>query len=261
MDDRRARPGTAGGAAWALAFVLLFAVYQSAEGVGGRWLGSFAVQAGLMTAALLLAWPLGRFLLRRGGYRAYGLGTAPPAGRALAAGLALALACKAGALLLGAQLGIYRVQAAPAAAPLQLAGVLAFGLLATFIASTAEDILTRGVLWGALEGRRRGAGFVVASAVVYTLNHVYRLGAGPSEWAMLLAFGLAYGAGAAATGTLWGAVGLHWGWNLANLLVDTLLSVEADRSRSWALSAGAHLVMLAACAAWALSRPRRGGRS
>jgi membrane protease YdiL (CAAX protease family) len=232
---------------WGLAFVLLFAVYQSAEGIGGRLLGSFAVQACLMVAALLIAWPIGRFWLRRGGYRAYGLGWNTPAALALAGGLVLAVLGKAGALAAGLGAGIYTLGPAAAVPAATLAGAIALGLVATFIASITEDILTRGVLWGALEGKHRGALFVLLSAAVYVLNHIYRLGAGPTEWLLLLSFGLAYGAATAATGTLWAAVGLHWGWNLSNMLLDTCLTVDADASRTAPLSMGAHLAMLTAC--------------
>lgn len=46
-------------------------------------------------------------------------------------------------------------------------------------------------------------------------------------------------------GTLWLAVGLHWGWNLANQLIDTVLPYDIVMP-GWApyLSAAAHVVML-----------------
>lgn len=63
MTQRVARAG--------IVFVLLFVLYQSAEGVGGRLLHSFAVQASLMLACVLVAWLLSRRLRRvRAGSRA-----------------------------------------------------------------------------------------------------------------------------------------------------------------------------------------------
>jgi hypothetical protein len=62
-------------------FVALFALYQTAEGIGARLLHSFSVQAGLMLACVLAAWPLGHWL-GMGGLP--GLRPAGPAG--LAAG-------------------------------------------------------------------------------------------------------------------------------------------------------------------------------
>jgi hypothetical protein len=73
------------------------------------------------------------------------------------------------------------------------------------------------------------------------LNHVYRLERGPLEWAMLFCFGLAYATALWHSGSLWAAVGLHWGWNLANglLAVDTL-----DPRRGAVFSAVTHLAIL-----------------
>ena len=56
----------------ATAFAILFVLYQAAEGIGGRLLGSFTVQAALMVAVVVAAWPLGRWLGFRG-YDAYAL--------------------------------------------------------------------------------------------------------------------------------------------------------------------------------------------
>ena len=58
MTQRVARAG--------IVFALLFVLYQSAEGVGQRLLHSFSVQAALMVACVLAAWPLSRWLGWRG---------------------------------------------------------------------------------------------------------------------------------------------------------------------------------------------------
>jgi len=52
--------------------------------------------------------------------------------------------------------------------------------------------------------------FILVSAALYVLNHIYRLHKGPVEWGMLFCFGLAYGSVLWRTRTLWAAVGLHW---------------------------------------------------
>ena len=55
-----------------VAFAILFVLYQSAEGLGGRVFDNFGIQAVLMVAALLAGWPVARWLGWRG-YEAYGL--------------------------------------------------------------------------------------------------------------------------------------------------------------------------------------------
>ena len=84
----------------AIAFVVLFVLYQSAEGIGDRVLHSFAVQATLMAACVVAAWPLSRWL----GYRGCNAYALEPTWRALAwlvGGLLLAGLGKVAALAVG----------------------------------------------------------------------------------------------------------------------------------------------------------------
>lgn len=238
------------------AFLVLFALYQSAEGIGDRLLHSFAVQASLMAACVLAAWPLSRWLGWRG-YGAYALDRRPASFGWLAAGLALALAAKALALLLGERWGIYLATGPSFAAAgwATLAQAWPMLLVSTLVPSLAEDILARG-FWYRAAGIawRRGPAFVAFSASYFVLNHVYRLARGPDEWLMIFVMGVAYATALWRTGTLWAAVGLHWGWNLANGLLDPLLPAAlADAHRGALLTAAVH----AAIAVLLLGVPRR----
>jgi len=228
------------------AFALLFVVYQSAEGLGGRVLDNFAVQAALMVAALLGGWPVARWLGWRG-YEAYGLDRRRTSFAILAAGLMLTLIVKGAALAAGLSAGIASVGAAPGApGVLAGAGLVAGAALTTFIPSVAEDILTRGFLLRAIGVRWTGPAFVLASAALFTFNHIYRFDWGISEQARLFCCGLAYAAAAWRWRTLWGAVGLHWGYNLANALWERLSPVSIDDvvAGRW-LTAVLHLILLA----------------
>lgn len=232
----------------ALVFVVLFALYQSAEGVGGRLLHSFAWQAVLMTACVVVAWPLSRWLGYRG-YGAYALDRAPRSFSWLAGGLVIACAAKAVAIGVGERLGIYVATGAPfsAAGFATLGAGLPMLLVSTFVPSIAEDILSRG-FWYRAAGIhwRRGLAFVAFSAAYFVLNHLYRLERGPSEWLMIFCMGLAYATALWRTGTLWAAVGLHWGWNLANGLLDPLLPADTVHAHAGAvLSAVVHLLLAA----------------
>ncbi|WP_426688810.1 CPBP family intramembrane glutamic endopeptidase [Rhodanobacter ginsengiterrae] len=229
-----------------LAFVVLWLLYQSAEGVGGRWLHSFPVQAGLMLSCVLIAWPLSRWLGYRG-YGAYALTRRHGWQSWLPAGLLLAVLAKFAAVWLGLAWGVYALDGqAPASTVASLLPALPLLLLSTFVASLAEDILTRG-FWYRAAGIpwRAGGVFVLASSAIYVLNHIYRLADGPLEWLTLFCFGLAYATALWRSGSLWAAVGLHWGWNLGNGLVDATIpaSVVDARTAPW-LSIGAHLLML-----------------
>lgn len=229
-----------------IVFALLCVLYQSAEGVGGHLMHSFAVQAALMLACVVVAWPLSRWLGYRG-YGAYALDRAPLSFAWLAGGLVVACAAKALAIAVGEKLGVY----AATGASFSAAGFAALGaglpmlLLSTFVPSIAEDILARGFWYRAAGIRwRRGLAFVAFSASYFVLNHIYRLERGPSEWLMIFCMGLAYATALWRTGTLWAAVGLHWGWNLANGVLDPLLPADTvDVAGSRWLIAGVHLLV------------------
>ena len=226
-----------------LAYVVLFACYEAPEGLGGRWLGSALVAAVMMTLFHPVAWGVGRWLGYRNGFHAYALEWR---GRALGPALALMLVLKPLSVFAGGALGILRVQPL---AQLPGAGALVLAALgvavSTLVPSVAEDIVARGFWLRAWPVAGQRAGYVLLAAGVFVLTHVYRLGNGPLEWLMLFCTGLAFAAATARTGSLWGAVGLHWGWNLANGMLDLALDVTPVSPWSPVLSAATGLVALA----------------
>jgi len=232
-------------------FLILFGLYQSAEGVGALLLHNGAVQALLMLTMLLAAWPVGRWLGYRG-YDAYGLDLKAASGRLVIGGLLLAALARLAAAFWGLGDGVYALGAPPAATvSLALATAIAGAAISTFVPSIAEDILTRGFWLKAAGLRWAGPVFVLATSAIYVLNHLFRLGEGPLEWMRLFCFGLAYGCAAWRWRNLWAAVGLHWGWNLTNALLDTVVTLDAVRPEAtpW-LSSGAHLAMAAIVLLW-----------
>lgn len=229
-----------------LAFVILWMLYQAAEGVGDRWLHSFPVQAGLMVACVVVAWPLSRWLGYRG-YAAYALAGGSGLRWWLPGGLLLAVLAKFAAVWIGLRMGTYAADPASAVGGFtRVLTAVPLLLLSTFVASLAEDILTRGFWYRAAQLRwRSGVLFALVSSTLYVANHIYRLGNGPMEWLMLFCFGLAYAAALWRSGSLWAALGLHWGWNLGNGLVAMVMpATTMDVHMSKWLSIGMHLLML-----------------
>jgi membrane protease YdiL (CAAX protease family) len=226
----------------AIAFVLMFAVYQASEGLQTVFAPNSPLGPILMVLALLLAWPLGRWLGWRG-YDAYGFNLRPGSFALLGAGMVLAALAFLASRSIGSAIGVY---SGPTALAAGTAGGVAFAILSTFIPSVAEDILTRGFLLRALPVQLTGAAYVVLSALLYTANHVWRFDWGISEQVRLYCLGLAYGAAAWRWRNLWGAVALHWGWNLTNVLVDQLMpsqTVNTDDARY--LSAAVNMALFA----------------
>lgn len=239
----------------ALGFFILFALYQSAEGIGDKLFGSFALQAGLMLLCLLAAWPVGRFVLGFRGFEAYALEFRRAVPLWIAGGIVLAAVAKAAALVAGERFGLYAIAALPEPpAPGELLPILALAMVSTFVPSLAEDIITRGFWWRVPGAGLRGATFVLVTSTIYVLNHVYRLANGPAEWAMLFCFGIAYGVAVVRTGSLWAAVGVHWGWNLSNALLDSFVNIEADAQLAPLVSAAAHLAMAGLMLLWPRKR-------
>lgn len=220
---------------WFPAFVVLFICYQAPQVLGSPL---------LMLVFLPVAWLVAR-TLKLGMSAAYALEWSPRTAWILAGGFLLALLTKLGALLIGTRLGIYAaVEADP---PWQeILRAIAWTSLYTFVPSLAEDILTRG-FWARVPAWRWTAwGFVLFSSVIYVLNHLHRLANGPTEWLMLFCFGLAYATALWRTGSLWAAVGLHWGWNFSGSFLGAWWNNTLPGG-GWWLSAGAHLLLAAAC--------------
>ncbi|MCS0807887.1 CPBP family intramembrane metalloprotease [Massilia agilis] len=225
-------------------FAVLFIAYQLPEGLGARILHSMPVAATLMVLFLPVAWLCGRALGWRG-LDAWYMQRSAGWATLLAACFALAVLVKLGALAAGSALGVYEVRfAADKDWQAWLLAALAM-LPYTFIPSVAEDIVTRGFLMRALPALGQRPVFIAASALVYVLNHIYRLSNGPVEWLMLFCFGLAYAAALYYSRSLWPAIGLHWGWNFAGQFMDQVGSVDGNGNGPF-VSMAAHLLMFAA---------------
>lgn len=225
-------------------FAILFVAYQAGEGLAIRVFHSDAMLIALRLGFLPLAWLCGRALGFRG-LDAWYMGRAPGWAKLLAASFALAILAKIATLAIGAELGVYQ---AGSVAAVGWVGILtaALGLLPyTFFPSVAEDIVTRGFLMRALPALSQRWSFIVASAALFVLNHIYRLSDGPAEWTRLFCMGLAYAAALYYTRSLWPAIGLHMGWNFMGALSDRVTPMDAVVPlQGMLLTMAAHLVLL-----------------
>jgi membrane protease YdiL (CAAX protease family) len=222
-------------------FALMFVLYQAAEGLQTVIAPGNPAGPALMLAALLLAWPIGRWLGGRG-YDRFGLSLTPGWWAMVIGGILLAALARLASLALGLEIGVFAVSGTMQALTV---GTLLMALVTTFVPSVAEDILTRGFLLKAAPLRLNFWTFTLLSALLYTANHIWRLDWGISEQIRLFCLGLAYGAAAWRWRSLWGAVALHWGWNLSSAIADSLVATATvDVVGGRIISAGAHLVLL-----------------
>jgi membrane protease YdiL (CAAX protease family) len=119
-------------------------------------------------------------------------------------------------------------------------------LLMTFFPSIAEDILTRGYFYGHL-GFLKPAVWILLSATIYVLNHIWRLDDGIPVLSYLFLLGLVLGVSVIAKKCLWLALGIHWGANIAfelsnsGLKLHTVINHEAS---TWTLATVWGLVLV-----------------
>ena len=226
-------------AAWplAVAFALMWLPYQAAVGLQERYEQQGAFGPTLMVVSLLLAWPLARWLRRSRGEPVFGLRPDRRALMTLLGGLVIAFIGRMIVVSIGDTTGASVAQSFDWTLA---ASVLPLLLLSSFIPSLAEDILTRG--FPLFAARWRTPTLIVASALIYTANHIWRFDWGLTEQIRLFALGLAFAAAAWRLGSLWPAVGLHWGWNVAGALMPAdILAVDQFRM----LTAGFHVALFA----------------
>ena len=224
-----------------VAFAVMFAIYQASEGLQTVFAPASPIGPALMLAALLVAWPLGRWLGWRG-YDAFGLELVPRWWALLVGGMVLATLAKLAALALAPMAG---AGALGLGQPNVAVSFIGMALLTTFVPSVAEDILTRGFLLRTIPVRLGGIAYVLASAALYTANHVWRFDWGITEQVRLFCLGLAYGAAAWRWRSLWGAVSLHWGWNFIDVVTGPAFTLEGGSTEAARLlSGGVHLALL-----------------
>lgn len=204
-------------------FGILFLVYHLPEFLQNHFLKPLILilEAGMLVV-VMLAFYFGRQFYRNG-FRIYGLFAVGKHGGNLVKGLLLGILIPLVANLIPVWLGwsrfslqINRMQLIPQ--------ILLFAL-GTLLPSLAEDILTRGYLRAFWPERWNLLWLVPVSAVVYVLNHIFRLGK-PDVMLYLFVLGWLLMWSYYKTGTLWLTLGLHWGANItyqffANLVENT----------------------------------------
>ncbi|HWR34531.1 MAG TPA: type II CAAX endopeptidase family protein [Clostridia bacterium] len=213
-------------------FTVLFICYQAPQGIYDYLLPNrlvwLAVSAVFFLVAYFVSCAMGTdglrgyyFLLHRGWWFN------------LIVGLAIGIAFSAFAQLIGNRAGLYAVDAF---VPLRALLLPMLGIaVGSFFASASEDVLTRSYVlrngnW------RTGAVFVVVSALIFVLNHIYVLDRGIALWTFLFVLGIAFAWPLYVTRSVWLTVGMHWGWNLVyhytNIGMQTH-ELESGRTGTW----------------------------
>jgi uncharacterized protein len=96
--------------------------------------------------------------------------------------------------------------------PAALSPFLLF-VFGNFFSSFSEDILTRAYVYHHVKEKISGIWIIFLSALIYLLNHIYRLDDGPQAWIYLFTLGIVYVIPLVVSKRLWFTGGMHWAGN------------------------------------------------
>lgn len=190
-------------------FLVLFALYHAAEYMivfKNSPLGFLGFQ-GLFFGA---AWAIAKW---QGlpGLVAWGLDTRKGFFLHLITGILFGLALYGLAFFISVWSHAEKIASVPAFTDISSAlGLFVFG---NFFSSFSEDILTRGYVYRHLNGKMSMVVIVIASALIYTFNHIYKLDKGFEMLFYLFCLGLVYIVPLVISGRLWFTGGMHWAGN------------------------------------------------
>jgi membrane protease YdiL (CAAX protease family) len=215
-------------AIWTLAVILLGLAAQvllSVVGAGSRTAGAVATALSVALASLA-AW---RFLEGRApGDTPLALGRPAASGFGLGLGVGVALVALV-VVVLGAA-GAYQV-ARSACTLTGQGGFLARSLLLFLFAALAEELLFRGYPLFALREGLGGLPAALVTALLFALAHAANPHFGWGAMVGVAWIGAVLALWVLATGTVWGAVGAHLGWNAA-LVAGAAMPVSGLRFRA-----------------------------
>lgn len=101
----------------------------------------------------------------------------------------------------------------------------AFGVL---FSSFSEDILTRGVIYAGFNKMLKPFWLGLLSALLYLLNHIYRLADGPETWLYLFLLGIIFVIPLLYTRQLWLTGMMHWAGNLFFFVTHEVIITETS---------------------------------
>ncbi|HMU47848.1 MAG TPA: CPBP family intramembrane metalloprotease [Chitinophagaceae bacterium] len=201
-------------------FILLFIVYHLPEFFSLFWL-----MAVCKIGILLLAYVIARWQGWKG-LGGFGLALKDKWAAGLLTGLGTGILFFSLSLFFSTALKYVRVTAVE---PVQvIAEQMPMILLMTVFPSIAEDILTRGYLYGHLRNKVKAPAWITISASVFLLNHIWRLNEHPAVLLYLFLLGLVLAVAVWIKGNLWLAFGIHWGSNLAFEFSNAFVKTSAE---------------------------------
>ncbi|MGN6395669.1 MAG: CPBP family glutamic-type intramembrane protease [Mucilaginibacter sp.] len=190
-------------------FVILFALYHAAEymivfqnSIGGF----FGFQLLFFIAAHIIAGKQGGK-----GLNSWGLNLRPFPLKPILKGILTGIALYAVTWLINLAIGSEEIVSIPSFKTLLIAASpFVFGVI---FSSLSEDILTRGYLYFHLKQKLSRPLFILLSATIFLLNHIYKLDKGLEAWLYLFLLGILLVIPLLTTKQLWFTTAMHWAGN------------------------------------------------
>lgn len=205
-------------------FVLLFLFYHGAEYmiVFKNNVVGFLLFQGLF---FITAWFLGNWYSGNG-LKAWGLPFNKKVVRMAAIGLIMGILLYGLPFVISLLLGVEQVVNIPNLKTMVMMSLpFAFGVL---FSSFSEDILTRGILYSQFHTTLKPVLLALCSALVYLLNHIYRLTDGPEFWSYIFMLGLVFIIPVLNTGNLWFTGMMHWAGNVFFHVTHNVMQTETN---------------------------------
>jgi uncharacterized protein len=202
-----------------IGFALLFIIYHAAEYMI-MFKNSPAGFLGLQALFFITAWLIAKWQFKTG-LSSWGLDTKKRLFMHLGLGMMMGLVLYGLTFFISLLTGAETINTVPGISALAAAfGLFVFG---NFFSSFSEDILTRGYVYKHLHGKI-GNGFLgLLSAIIYVLNHIYRLNEGVETLLYLFALGVVFVVPLLLTKRLWFTSGMHWAGNCFFYLTHELI--------------------------------------
>jgi membrane protease YdiL (CAAX protease family) len=106
--------------------------------------------------------------------------------------------------------------------------LFAFGV---FFSSLSEDILTRGYLFRHIRAKTPSGLFIFTSALIYLLNHIWRLHDGWQTITYLFLLGIVFAIPLVYSNRLWFTAGMHWLGNATFFFTQNILQSSGGDDR------------------------------
>ena len=205
-------------------FILLFILYHLAE----YWImfeNNVILFFGFQSLFFISAYFLGKWYSGNG-LAAWGLPFSKTIIKNIILGILLGIILYAVPFFLSLFLEIVSISYLPSLLEILKSGwPFALGVLFT---SFSEDILTRGLIFAHFNKKMKPLFLAMLSALIYLLNHIYRLDDGLDVIAYLFLLGILFIIPVLTTKNLWNTGAMHWAGNVFFFFSYNLVQVEVN---------------------------------